>query len=237
MRFVYVQPEGNVRCEALGLVMIVYKKYQIPEILKAKIYDCLVYSTLKDGCKLVKLKALSFWDLVIKKQLDHEGIANGIYTTAPTKDINGDHGRIENSLQRVLDRVNEIGGLYVFLSVFETEVETDVIDKAVEYMISFANLLKRYNLIWGSLGKGDNPVCGDNEAPSTFLPIDMIGEYLDLETLNIVKSPKQSTYNNPINKAAFLKFVGNFDDFSFKRLRRKSSADDLNTVLSRIFLD
>lgn len=239
MRYFYLQEVDTVRSEALALLKAIFRHHKVPVLFQEKIYDCMIYAILKDGHNTVKLEALSFWDLVIKKELEHEGMIDGTFPAVTfskvfKKIITFDDATIEMCLLRVLHRLGELGGLYVFLHIFETENNEEVINAAIKYITKFADLLTKYGIVHSSSLNSVDFYCSQLVGDSR----DFMDELSDLQINCVPKCQRQNLKNGPRNhEAAFLEFLGNFDSYCDKRPRRNGSSDDLDTVLNKIFIN
>lgn len=244
MQFFYLQQEGAVRTVALSLLRSIFEQHKIPETQQEKIYDCMIYAILKDADKAVKLTALSFWDLVIRKQLEHEGMIDGgfpknTFSKVYKKIITFDDATIAMCLLRVLQRVSELGGIYVFLHIFQTEIDEEIINAAIKYITRFADLLSKYNIVSSKSFKPDyfhfvSPNCGPNIIPvSQITDRTNSGEEVD----STVNCQRQNVYTDQRSDlTAFVEFLRNFDYYCDKRPRKNGRSDDLETVLNKIFI-
>lgn len=236
-KYFYLEPEGQVRSEALELLKEIFEHHVIPETFEEKIYDCISYSVFEDCDECVKVKALSFWDLVIQKQLEHEGMIDGTFPAVTfskelRKIITFDDATVERCLLRVLHRLNEIGGLNVLLYVFRNEHDDALIKPAIKYITKMADMLLKYDIMsLNSVSPSSNSL-DDNTLPDEF-----VNELLDIETNTIHRYPKKKvTCTQSNNKIVVLDFLKVFHRFCQGQAKKASKNDDLESVLDRIFV-
>lgn len=210
-------------------------------MFKEKIYDCISYAVLEDGHKLVKVKALGFWDLIIKKELEYEGMIDGTFPSVTfskvlKKIITFDDETVEKCLLRVLNRLNEIGGLNVLLYVFQNENDEELIEPAIKHITKIADMLIKYNIMSLHSYHPFNSTSRSNCCGET-LPDEFLTEVLDLQTNTIVRHPNNiANFNQRKSTTGFLDFLRIFDNFCKVRSKKAGEKDDLNTVLNRIFV-
>lgn len=240
MQFFYLQQEATVRTEAVILLKIIYENHELPQLLQEKIFDCMTYAILQDQNKLVKLEALRFWHVIIKKELEHEGMVDGVFPTVTfskvyKKIITFDDVTIEKCLLRVLHRLDSLGGLNVFLQVFENEKDEEIVNAATNYITKLADLLKQYLFVCPSHLNSDR-LSGDVEIYSDFLSHEYMDEFLNLGSNTVVRYPKSNT-NQRNHQTAFIEFMQNFHRYCDRMVRLRDSTRDLETALNKIFLD
>lgn len=240
-KYFYLEPESQVQSEALDLLKVIFDHHVIPKTIEEQIYDCISYAVLEDCHKVVKLKALSFWDLVIQKELEHEGMIDGTFPTVTfskvlKKIITFDDATVEKCILRVLHRLNEIGGLNVLLYIFENANDEELINPAIKYITKIADVLTEYNIT--SLHCDSSfPLSSSSSFNTEVLPDEFINELLHLERKSLGMYPQSSITYSRRNKIDFLDFLKTFDSFCKKRAKKASKDDDLETVLDRIFVN
>lgn len=235
MQFFYLQQDPLVRCEALRLLKTIFDHHKLSDMLQEKIYDCMTYAIMQDSDKQVKLEALSFWNLVIKTELEYEGMVDGAFpentfSKQYKKIITFDSVTIAMCLLRVLYRLSELGGLNVFLNIFETDNDEDVIKAAIKYITPFADLLINYNV-----RKSKN----SRSKPTRTCTFYDYGVF-DLLSNEIVRSQSQEMtmeQRQEDNVVNFVEFLGNFEHYCDRRPKMNEKSDDLETVLNKIFID
>lgn len=265
-QYFYLEPEGMVRREALGLLKVIFERHKMPRIFEENVFDCLSYAVLEDDYKFVKMEALSFWDRVIEKELENEGMIDGTFPAVTfsklfKKIITFDDATVAKCLLRVLHRLNEIGGLNVFLYVFENENDDELINLAIKHITKIADMLKKYDTMSYHSDYSFSPP-SSNISREEVLPKEFISSHLELETNNNSKYnaqsssssceetlpeefisefeknryPKNNTnFSRRNNHIALLDFLRVFDNLCKKRTKKASENDDLETILDKIF--
>lgn len=195
---------------------------------------------LQDEHKLVRFQALCFWNLVIKKQLEHEGMIDGsfpivTFSKVLKKIITFNDATVEKCLLRVLHKLREIGGLRVFIHIFEKENDDEVINAAIKDIDKFIQLLQKYNITFSSFMKKDPALYSSSD--SNRFKEDVLSEILKLEWNCKLEHPTQSMCYRKNNQITIWDFLRNFENYCSKRARKDGRSDDLDIILSKLFVD
>lgn len=231
----------SVSKEALALLKAIYQHHKLPELIEQKIYNCMFNAALQNGYKLVKLQALSFWKLAIKKQLEYEGMIDGAFPAVTfskvcNKIVTFNDATIKKCLLRVLHKLNQLGALYMLLHIFLTENDEEVIKTAIKSVSNFAELLIKYKVTSSSVVSANYNKSSSND-PWEPIFQEVMGEILDLETNSVITSQIiHKNVESTNHEVEFLEFVKNFELYSKSVLGRNVNSDDLDNVLNNIFI-
>lgn len=153
MRSYYSRCEEGVSADTVILLRKIYENYKLTEMVQSKIFKFLIHAIVKSRFRYVKIEALMFWKLLIKRELENEGMIDGNFPQVAfsknlRKIVTFNEAKIKECLLRVLHKLSEIGCLYVFLHTFENEPEELVTKAAFNSITELANLLIKHNIVF-----------------------------------------------------------------------------------------
>lgn len=138
------ESEGIVRKAAVCLVCEIYKNYKIPNHQYDLLFPTLAYSAVNDLYWEVKYQALFFWQLVIERQFQHNGVVSGAFPTITfskelKKIISITPKEVETRLNRIMDGLSTRGTLGVLLECLNDSCDLEVVKRAA-CMVSAINM-------------------------------------------------------------------------------------------------
>ncbi|XP_021713383.1 uncharacterized protein LOC5574692 [Aedes aegypti] len=144
------ESEGVVRREAVNTVREIYSNHKIYSQCLDSVFSVLTYVTVKDLYWEVKLNGLLFWQVVICRQLQHQGMIDG---TFPTVTFSKEHKKIITltnneillRLRKVLNELSLRGCLGVLLACLDDRCDLEVLKKTVEMIRWLMTILNKYN--------------------------------------------------------------------------------------------
>lgn len=114
------------------------------------IYSTLVYCAVNDLHWEVKIKALEFWEVIIRRQLQAQGVIDGNFPTVTfskekKKIVNLTPYEIISRLTKILDELSSRGCLGVLLSGIEEDSDLSVVKATVTVIKYLVDFLDKYN--------------------------------------------------------------------------------------------
>lgn len=209
------ESEGVVRKEAVGLLTSIYDSHTIPAALHNSIYSTLAFSAVNDLHWEVKTKALSFWNVIIWQQIEHQGVIDGTFPTVTfskekKKIVTLTPTEITLRLTKFLDELSTRGCLGVLLACIEDDVDLSVVKTAVPVIRNLMDFLDKYNY-WDQIRdqKPDerlaSPLNVANKALGTQEPVNLasnsdeiIQSIVSAQDINLLAE----NYENQLNVAA-----------------------------------
>ncbi|XP_063917694.1 uncharacterized protein LOC135133272 isoform X14 [Zophobas morio] len=143
------ETEGIVRVEAATFMCVAYEHQQFPKDSLDAIYETMIYSSTTDLHWEVKVRALNFWDKVIKNHLQNQGMIDGSF---PNVTFSKEHRKIvtltdseiRKRLLKVLGQLSAIGCLGVLTAAIKDDCDMEVSKTAVKITQKLVDLLKKY---------------------------------------------------------------------------------------------
>ncbi|XP_062534930.1 uncharacterized protein LOC134204119 [Armigeres subalbatus] len=144
--------EAIVRCEAVNTIREIYSNHKIHPLCLDSVFSVLAYTTVNDLHWEVKLNALSFWQVVICRQFQHQGTLDG---TFPSVTFSKEHKKIINltnseillRLRKVLNELSLRGCLGVLLAGLEDNCDLVVLKQNIEIIRDLMSMLNKYNYL------------------------------------------------------------------------------------------
>lgn len=145
------ETEGIVRVEAATFMCVAYDNQQFPKDTLDRVYETMIYSSTTDLHWEVKVRALDFWDKVIKNHLQNQGMIDGSF---PNVTFSREHRKIvtltdseiRKRLLKVLSQLSSIGCLGVLMSAIKDDCDMEVSKTAVKITQRLVELFKKYNV-------------------------------------------------------------------------------------------
>jgi hypothetical protein len=145
------ETEGIVRVEAATFMCVAYENQQFPKDALEGVYETMIYSSTTDLHWEVKVRALGFWDQVIKNHLQNQGMIDGSF---PNVTFSKEHRKIvtltdseiRKRLLKVLGQLSSIGCLGVLMSAIKDDCDMEVSKTAVKITQRLVELFKNYNV-------------------------------------------------------------------------------------------
>lgn len=145
------ESEGVVRREAVSCITAIYNYRVIPPNCLDTIFSVLAHCVVNDFYWEVRVNALKFWELVIQRQFEHQGMING---TFPAVTFSKEHKKIitlndkeiQIRLRKVLNELSVRGCLGILLSSLQ-DTELEVINQVVVIIEKMLTNLNKYDFI------------------------------------------------------------------------------------------
>lgn len=149
------------------------------------------------------MRSLTFWEQVIKNQLQNQGMIDGAFPSVTfskenRKIVTLTDGEIKKRLHKVLQHLSSIGCLGVLTSAIEDDCDMEVSKTAVEITQKLTRLLKMYHL-QKDCSVPVSPAPTENETISSGVSVDE----------SMIGSPLSS--NNSNNEEIIDQIVNSFD--------------------------
>jgi hypothetical protein len=145
------ESEGVVRREAVACITSIYNYQQIPEHCLDIIFSVLAHCAVNDFYWEAKVNALDFWQLVICRQFQHQGMIDG---TFPAVTFSKEHRKIitlndkeiQLRLRKVLNELSLRGCLGILVSCLQ-DSDLEVLKKTIKIVQKMLGYLNKYNYI------------------------------------------------------------------------------------------
>ncbi|XP_008197117.1 uncharacterized protein LOC100141760 isoform X10 [Tribolium castaneum] len=145
------ETEGIVRVEAATFMCVAYENQQFPKDTLDRVYETMIYASTTDLHWEVKVRALDFWDKVIKNHLQNQGMIDGSF---PNVTFSKEHRKIvtltdseiRKRLLKVLSQLSSIGCLGVLMSAIKDDCDMEVSKTAAKITQRLVELFKKYNV-------------------------------------------------------------------------------------------
>ncbi|XP_044272399.1 uncharacterized protein LOC123016210 isoform X7 [Tribolium madens] len=145
------ETEGIVRVEAATFMCVAYENQQFPKDNLHRLYETMIYASTTDLHWEVKVRALDFWDKVIKNHLQNQGMIDGSF---PNVTFSKEHRKIvtltdseiRKRLLKVLSQLSSIGCLGVLMSAIKDDCDMEVSKTAAKITQRLVELFKKYNV-------------------------------------------------------------------------------------------
>ncbi|XP_055524076.1 uncharacterized protein LOC129717867 isoform X2 [Wyeomyia smithii] len=146
------ESEGIVRREAVNTVREIYSNHKIHSQCLDSVFSVLAFSAVNDLYWEVQKNALQFWQVVMCRQFQHQGMIDGMF---PAVTFSKEHKKIINltdkeillRLRKVLNELALRGCLGVFLGCLEDHCDMEVVKEAVKIIQRLMSYLNKYNYI------------------------------------------------------------------------------------------
>lgn len=142
--------EGIVRKEAVLLVCEIYKNHKISNHQYDLLFPTLAHAAINDLYWEVKINALYFWQVVIMRQLKHNGVIDGAFPAVTfskeqKKIVTLTQKEIMTRLNKILDELSTRGALGVLLECLKDDCDLEVVKVAGSIVTKVNKFLERYN--------------------------------------------------------------------------------------------
>ncbi|ETN64223.1 hypothetical protein AND_004039 [Anopheles darlingi] len=146
------ESEGVVRREAINTVREIYANHKIQAQCLDSVFSVLAHAAVNDLYWEVKVNALHFWQLVMCRQFQHQGMIDGVF---PAVTFSKEHKKIvtltEREIQtRLLKVLNELslrGCLGVLLACLGDDCDLGVVKEATKVIEKLMSYLNRYGFL------------------------------------------------------------------------------------------
>lgn len=146
------ESEGVVRREAVNTVREIYSNHKIQSQCLDSVFSVLAFSAVNDLYWEVKLNALVFWEVVMCRQFQHQGMIDG---TFPSVTFSKEHKKIITltnkeillRLRKVLNELALRGCLGVLLACLNDDCDLEVVKRAIRTIRKLMSFLDKYNFI------------------------------------------------------------------------------------------
>lgn len=242
----YSRCEEGVSVETVILLKKIYENYGLSETVQSKIFKCLNHAIVKNRFNDIKFEALIFWKLIIKRELEDEGMIDSSFPQVAfskrlKKIVTFNELKIKQCLLRVLHKLNEIGCLYVFLHIFENEPEelvtmaafnsiTELANLLINYKLVCSNYLNSRNFLWSSL----NNINIESMFVQKFFEDISETIHENSKTSDIcICQPYRYDFLN--YQTSFLEILKNFHQLRCNWSRLVMGKNDLDTIFEKLF--
>lgn len=128
----------------------IYEHQKIPKQREEELFATMSYTATKDLYWEVKLNSLKFWQLLIEKEYEKQGVIDGnfpsvTFSTANKKIINLTPTEITIRLHKILNYLNEKGCLGVLWECLHDSSDTVVVKDTIEVIEKLLRFLNKYN--------------------------------------------------------------------------------------------
>ncbi|XP_029715833.2 uncharacterized protein LOC109425246 [Aedes albopictus] len=204
------ESEGVVRREAVNTVREIYSNHKIYSQCLDSVFSVLAFATVNDLYWEVKLNALMFWQVVICRQFQYQGMIDG---TFPTVTFSKEHKKIITltnneillRLRKVLNELSLRGCLGVLLAGLDDKCDLAVLKKTIEMIRWLMDMLNKYNYI----EEYKNVANGSRKRRSTTVPV------------------MDTNYSEHANEASPLQSQRNDADYSSGNVPCRISSDEI----------
>ncbi|XP_023018490.1 integrator complex assembly factor Brat1 [Leptinotarsa decemlineata] len=146
-----VEPDSNVRAEAVHLLKSIYEHQELSEDMRNTFYDILAHVALKDSDVAVKIQSLHFWQSVINRELTERGMVDGefpstLFAKKNRKIVHLDRKTVKNILIEVLYQLAVHNCLLVFYEALQNDTNSEVYECAKILISDFGTLLGNYEI-------------------------------------------------------------------------------------------
>lgn len=201
------ESEGVVRREGVALLTAIYEKKKLvpPRDSLDRVFSVMTYCAVNDLYWEVKTNALKFWNEVLCRQFQHQGV---IDNTFPAVTFSKEHKKIVQLTQKeillrltkVLNELSLRGCLGIFLHCLQDTADLEVVKVAAEIVQRLQSFLNRYKYMEevankeahrGSSGGGGGSSGGGASEPSGTLDTNYIRDHSNL-TLQAVNNGQRN---------------------------------------------
>ncbi|XP_065079249.1 uncharacterized protein LOC135702161 [Ochlerotatus camptorhynchus] len=229
------ESEGVVRREAVNTVREIYSNHKIHPQCLDSVFSVLTYSTVNDLYWEVKLNALTFWQVIMCRQFQHQGMIDG---TFPAVTFSKEHKKIITltnkeillRLRKVLNELSLRGCLGVLLACLEDKCDLPVLKETVKIIQRLMSILNRYNYMEEYKNLLGDPVNGDRTRRSVAVPVMDTNYSEHAKTASPLKSSQRndadySSGNVPclINSEEIIDSIVNLDDVNLLSINYKNN--------------
>ncbi|XP_053698205.1 uncharacterized protein LOC128745209 [Sabethes cyaneus] len=222
------ESEGIVRREAVNTVREIYANHKIHNQCLDSVFSVLAFSAVNDLYWEVQKNALQFWQVVMCRQFQHQGMIDG---TFPAVTFSKEHKKIITlnnkeillRLRKVLNELSLRGCLGVLLGCLADDCDITVVKEAVKVIQRLMSYLNKYNYI-EEYRKQVDPATGERAA--------VIDTNYSAH-VSIGSVPKNSQRNNAdyssgnvpclINSDEIIDSIVNLDDVNLLSINYKNS--------------
>ncbi|KAK3931173.1 BRCA1-associated ATM activator 1 [Frankliniella fusca] len=146
------ESEGVLRREASLLMSEIFKYRKVPSDVLHKMCVTMANVVLADLHWEVKVNALTFWKLMIERQMNDQGMIDGVFPQVTfskehRKIINLTPAVIQDRLRRVLTELSLNGCLHVLLEAICKDEDLEVVKRASEIISFLSVVLERHGLL------------------------------------------------------------------------------------------
>jgi BRCA1-associated ATM activator 1 len=143
------ESEGVVRREAVGCIAQIYQHREIPEQSLDTVFSVLAHCAVNDFYWEVKVNALDFWNLVIIRQFEYQGMINGsfplqTFSKEKKKIVTLNEKEIQLRLHKVLNELSLRGCLGILIACLQ-DSDLEVIRKVVTVVENMMAHFLKYN--------------------------------------------------------------------------------------------
>ncbi|XP_073839437.1 uncharacterized protein [Musca autumnalis] len=144
------ESEGIVRKEAIKVLAIIYDHRKIPPQYMNTLYSTLTHCLISDLHWEVKVEALRFWELELKKQFTNQGMIDGTFPTVTfskeyKKIVTLNEKEIKLRIMKVFQELSQRGCLGVMVKCLQDDCDLEVLKTAVCLVHNLLEQLKKYN--------------------------------------------------------------------------------------------
>lgn len=139
-----------MRKEAVTLLSCIYDTQKVPIPQLDSIFSTLAHCAVNDLHWEVKTRALEFWEVIIKHQIQHQGVIDGTFPTVTfskekKKIVNLTQKEIILRLTKILNELSMRGCLGVLLACIEDDADLAVARSSVAVIKNLVEFLDKYN--------------------------------------------------------------------------------------------
>lgn len=150
MNVLLTDSEGIVRKEAVTLITSIYENQKVSSDQLDCIFSTLAYSAVNDLYWEVKVHSLEFWQVAIKRQLQHQGVIDGTFPSVTfskekKKIVNLTQKEIILRLTKVLNELSLRGCLGVLLACITDDADLIVMRATITVIKNLITFLDKYN--------------------------------------------------------------------------------------------
>lgn len=165
------ESEGIIRKEAALLLIAIYEHNKIDNSQLECVYMTMAHAAMNDLFWEVKVKAIDFWNLVIKRELARQGVIDGgfpsvTFSIEKKKIVTLTRKEITLRLTEVLNKMSAVGCLGVLLSCLSDDADLMVIKAAVHVINLFVKFMDKYNY-WNELKNYPTPSTSAQKSKKT----------------------------------------------------------------------
>lgn len=139
-----------MRKEAVGLLSCIYDTQKVPNSQLDSIFSTLTHCAVNDLHWEVKIKALAFWEIFIRQQIQLQGVIDGTFPTVTfskekRKIVSLTPREIILRLTKILDELSARGCLGVLLACIEDDSDLSVVKATLPVIKILVAFLDKYN--------------------------------------------------------------------------------------------
>ncbi|XP_052129006.1 uncharacterized protein LOC113202106 isoform X3 [Frankliniella occidentalis] len=146
------ESEGVLRREASLLMSEIFKYRKVPSDVLQKMCLTMANVVLSDLHWEVKVNALIFWKLMIERQMNDQGMIDGVFPQVTfskehRKIINLTPSVIKDRLRKVLAELSQNGCLHVLVEAIRKDEDLEVVKRASEIISYLSVVLEKHGLL------------------------------------------------------------------------------------------